>query len=64
MRERLERRYDALWFENPEQRFGGALPAGRYRIVATYDETRTFNHENRTTRVVHSEPVEFEVTGH
>jgi hypothetical protein len=59
---RLERRYDALWFENPEQPFGGELPAGKYRIVVTYDETRTFNTENRTTRVIHSEPVEIVVT--
>lgn len=40
----------------------GDLPAGTYRIVATYDEGRTFGPENRTSRVIRSEPVEIVVT--
>jgi hypothetical protein len=59
---RLERRYDGLWFENAEHPYGGELPPGKYRIVATYDEARTFNRKNQTSRVIQSEPVEFEVT--
>ena len=38
------------------------LPAGKYRIVAIYDEGRTFRIENRTPRMIRSEPMEIEVT--
>jgi hypothetical protein len=38
------------------------LPPGKYRIVAVYDEGRTFRIENRTSRVLRSEPAEIEVT--
>lgn len=59
---RLELLYDALWFEDPARPFQGGLPAGTYRIVTTYDEGRTFRAENRTSRVIHSEPAEITVT--
>jgi hypothetical protein len=49
-------------FETPGNPVPGSLPAGRYRIVCTYDEGRTFSPENRTSRVLRSEPVEIAVT--
>jgi hypothetical protein len=38
------------------------LPAGTYRIIAIYDEARTFRPENRGSRMIRSEPVEIVVT--
>ncbi len=38
------------------------LPPGKYRIVAIYDEGRTFRIENRTSRMIRSEPAEIVVT--
>jgi hypothetical protein len=49
-------------FETPDNPIPGSLPAGSYRIVCTYDEGRTFSPENRTSRVLRSEPVEIVVT--
>ena len=64
---KLERHHYLLEFEAPENRIAGYrppgnLPAGRYRIVATYDEGRTFRPENQTSRIIRSEPVEIVVT--
>ena len=59
---RLEQHHQALQFEGPDTLFPGNLPVGTYRIVATYDEGRTFRPENRTSRVIHSEPVDIVVT--
>jgi hypothetical protein len=38
------------------------LPPGTYRIVAIYDEARTFRPENRGSRMIRSEPVQIVVT--
>jgi hypothetical protein len=51
-----------LGFEAPGDLLPASLPAGRYRIVCTYDEGRTFSPENRTSRLLRSEPVEIVVT--
>ena len=59
---RLERQHHALQFEGPDTLYPGNLPAGTYRIIATYDEGRTFRPEHRTSRMVRSEPVEIVVT--
>lgn len=59
---RLERHHDALQFETPGNLMPGNLPAGTYRIVAIYDEGRTFRPENRGSRTVRSEPAEIAVT--
>jgi hypothetical protein len=61
--ERLELHHDALWFEGAENPMAGNLPAGTYRIVATYDEARTFRPKHRGSRMIRSEPVEIVVTG-
>ena len=45
---RLERHYHALQFEGPDTLYPRNLPAGTYRIIAIYDEGRTFRPENRT----------------
>jgi hypothetical protein len=58
----IELLHDAREFEDPNNPFPENLPAGRYRIVCTYDEGRTFSPENRTSRVLRSEPVEIVVT--
>ena len=55
--------------ENRAPRLGGGfvyahmnhLPAGRYRLVVTYDEGNTFRPENRTSRVLRSKPIEIVV---
>lgn len=57
---KLELRHHALDFKGPGIVMGN-LPAGRYRIVVTYDERNTFHRENRTSRVVRSKPVEIVV---
>jgi hypothetical protein len=59
---RLERHHDALEFRSPGNPVVGDLPAGKYRIVGTYDEGKAFRPENRTSRVIRSEPVEIVVT--
>jgi hypothetical protein len=65
--ERLERHRSLREFEAPKSRLAvyrpaRNLPAGRYWIVATYDEGRTFQPENRTSRMIRSEPAEIVVT--
>jgi hypothetical protein len=60
--ESIELHHTAHEFETPASPISGGLPAGRYRIVCTYDETRTFSAKNRTSRVLRSEPVEIVVT--
>jgi hypothetical protein len=60
--ERLEQHHDALEFRSPDNPVVGDLPAGKYRIVGTYDEGKAFRPENRTSRVLRSEPVEIVVT--
>jgi len=57
---RRERHHDALEFRG-QGIVPGNLPAGRYRIVVTYDERNTFRPENRTSRVLRSKPVEIVV---
>ena len=59
---RIERHHDTLQFKGPGDHMAGNLPVGRYRIVATYDEGRTFRLENRNSRVIRSVPVEIVVT--
>jgi hypothetical protein len=59
---RLEQHHDALEFRSPDNPVVGDLPAGKYRIVGTYDEGKAFRPENRTSRVLRSEPVEIVVT--
>jgi hypothetical protein len=58
----IELHRTAHQFKTPDNPIPGSLPAGRYRIVCTYDEGRTFSPENRSSRVVRSEPVEIVVT--
>jgi hypothetical protein len=58
----IELLHDTLGFQGPNDPDPRSLPAGRYRIVCTYDEGRTFSPENRTSRVLRSEPVEVVVT--
>ena len=58
----IERHHAAREFEGPNDLLPKSLPAGRYRIVCIYDESRTFSPENRTSRVLRSEPVEIVVT--
>jgi len=57
---RLEQQHHALDFKGPGIVMGN-LPAGRYRLVVTYDEGNTFRPENRTSRVLRSKPVEIVV---
>jgi hypothetical protein len=59
---RLEQHHDVLEFRAQKEHVREVLPAGTYRIVITYDEARTFRPENRTSRVLRSEPVEIVVT--
>jgi hypothetical protein len=59
---RLEQDHDVLEFRGQNEHVREVLPAGTYRIVVTYDEGRTFRPENRTSRVLRSEPVEIVVT--
>ena len=64
---RRERRRRLLQFDAPKNYIAvyqpaRNLPPGKYRIIAIYDEGRTFRIENRTSRVIRSEPVEIEVT--
>jgi len=59
---RLQWHHDALRFEGVDNALAGNLPAGTYRIVAIYDEARTFRPENRGSRMIRSEPVEIVVT--
>ena len=60
--ERLELHHGALWFEGSENPMAGNLPPGTYRIVAIYDEGRTFRPQHRGSRMIRSEPVEIVVT--
>jgi hypothetical protein len=59
---RLERHHDVLEIRGQKEHFNEVLPAGTYRIVVTSDEGRTFRAENRTSRMLRSEPVEIVVT--
>jgi hypothetical protein len=59
---KIELHHDVLDFRGPENPLVGQLPAGTYRIVGTYDEGKAFRPENRTSRVLRSEPVEIVVT--
>ena len=59
---RIEVVHDALTFERPDVTYEPELPAGTYRIVATYDEGKAIRPENRTSRVLHSAPVQIVVT--
>jgi hypothetical protein len=59
---RLEQHHHALEFRGEKVHVREVLPAGTYRIVVTYDEGNTFRPENRTSRVLRSEPVEIVVT--
>ena len=59
---RLERHHHALRFDGLDYSMAGNLPAGTYRIIAIYDEGRTFRAENRTSRIIRSEPVDIVVT--
>lgn len=62
---RIEWNHAVLWFEDPERPLRAGwqdLPAGKYRIVAIHDETKTFRPEKRGFRVIRSEPVEIVVT--
>jgi hypothetical protein len=60
--EKLDLHHDALRFEGTDYSMAGNLPAGTYRIVAIYDEGRTFRPENQGSRMIRSEPVEIVVT--
>ena len=60
--EKLDLHHDALRFEGTDNSMAGNLPAGTYRIVAIYDEGRTFRPENQGSRMIRSEPVEIVVT--
>jgi hypothetical protein len=60
--ERLELHHDVLRFEGTDNSMAGNLPAGTYRIVAIYDEGRTFRPQHRGSRMIRSEPVEIVVT--
>jgi hypothetical protein len=58
---RIERLH-ALQFESPDGPFVANLPAGTYRIIGTYDEGKALRPENRTSRVLRSQPAEIVVT--
>jgi hypothetical protein len=60
--EKLDLGHDALRFEGIDNAMAENLPAGTYRIVAIYDEGRTFRPENGGSRMIRSEPVEIMVT--
>ena len=59
---RLEQRHNVLEFKAPDSPLWEYLPAGTYRVTGTYDEGKAFRPENRTSRALRSEPVEFVVT--
>jgi hypothetical protein len=64
---KIELLYDALEFTGTDSPIVGnlpvgSLPVGTYRIVCTYDEGKALRPENRTSRVLRSEPVEIVVT--
>ena len=59
---KLEQHHDVLEFRGEKVHVNAVLPAGTYRIIVTYDEARAFRPENRTSRVLRSEPVQIVVT--
>ena len=59
---KLELHYQALEIRGEKVQVWETLPAGTYRFVVTYDESKTFRPENRALRVLRSEPVQVVVT--